>query len=191
MARTACGAPPGELRKYIPKAYGNDKDNDPVTIWYRVPTERQKRELGSKDERMRLAIGEDNLPILDEEGNPKIEIDMSAEMERQHLTLERFVEKVENYTCADGQAIVAGEDLAKYAEPDIFNEVVAEIFSSMALGGASAKKSKEQPASVSAETKASSGIANNAESTDLTSNETATGTATQGLSMSYQERGLL
>ena len=37
MARKVKGLPPGDVREYIPKAYGNRDEPDPVTVWIRTP----------------------------------------------------------------------------------------------------------------------------------------------------------
>jgi hypothetical protein len=130
--RKISGYPPGELRKYIPESYNNRKDKQPVTVWIKQPSERDKRAINAYGRKTKVYIHDKTKPA---------EIDDGESQERMSLAISRCVEKVENYSTASGVAIDNGDKFAEHAEDDFFYEVYKEIQSSLSLTDEQVKKS--------------------------------------------------
>jgi hypothetical protein len=133
MGRSISGPKPGEIREYVPRAFGNDKDADPVKVWIRNPTAREKREVMSIGGKSRVAIGTDGRPALNKDGMPMVEVDTPESWIHQHEMVTRFVEKTENYKGPGGLPIGNGSDLAMHGETEIVSEVAVEIQSALSL----------------------------------------------------------
>lgn len=125
--RTICGHKPGELVKFVPEAFGNRNDQDPVTIWYRSPSEHERR--------VYMTFGQ-SLIIQ----NGIVTTNSDDHVERQARMVEGLVEKVENYTGRAGP-IKNGSDLAKHGESEIVSEVYLELTSASVLTPDVEKKS--------------------------------------------------
>lgn len=130
MSRKAHGRQPGRVVRYIPTAFGNTEDPAPVAIVYRVPNERERREL--------MASG-DSVVVSGAGPSQQIKIDSSASLRKQHDALRLCVVSVENYEDASGRPIVDGLGLAEHGESEIVFEVVSQIMAS-AEPGEEAKK---------------------------------------------------
>jgi len=126
----------GQRRRFVPHSFDNDKDPAPVAVWYRVPTEREKREIFSIGERVRLVDG----------GSVVVESSAADELSRQHHAIRLLVEEVENYSTATGEPINTGSKLAEHGESAIVFEVVSELFGSMSLTADLEKKREGSPA---------------------------------------------
>jgi len=158
MARKLQGFTPNSEREYVPAAFGNRQDPDPVRVWIRQPTERDKREVEGDCSVIRFAIDDAGSPLRDSDGNLLMQVDNEEAMRRHHRALERFVVRVENYDCPSG-GISTGKDLAEHGETAIVTEVYGEIMTSLTPSVDESKKSKGSPGSCSAATQASDGIA--------------------------------
>jgi hypothetical protein len=172
MSRRVKSYAPGELRRYVPEAFGNARDPEPVTVWIRYPTERQKRELDKVGGKSLMAIGADGKVVRDAAGNPIVEVDNAAANRRAELACELFVEKVENYTNAAGEPIENGAELALHGETEILSDIASEIEHSLTLRADLGKSSSAQSDSKQSETQASAGTAPGASEKELTSSAT-------------------
>ena len=121
---TAKGRIPGREIRYIPEAFGNRDDTDPVAITYRVPTEREKRELTVFGG---VAGNEETI------------------LAKQHKTLRACVSLVENYNNQSGKPILTGADLAEFGDSLIVFEMVGEIMARAEPGEDEIKKSAGSP----------------------------------------------
>ena len=158
MARKISGYRPGSVREYIPRAYGNRADPEPVAIDIRYPSEGDKREMQGDDEVARSSIADGKVRV-DDTGSPMIEVDVGPMTKRNHRVVERCVVAVRNYTAAGGEPITNGRELAAHGELEIITEVVREIMESLSLTESEAKKSAASSGSTPAGTQASSGVA--------------------------------
>lgn len=174
MGRKIKGYKPGDERLYIPEAFGNRKDTEPVKVWIKTPTERAKREIEGDRSMIRFSVDADGKPVTDSAGNPVMQIDNEESTRRHHLAVERFVVRVENYEGRGGVAITNGADLAEHGDTAIITELFQEIWSSLSLSVDESKKLEGSHSSCSAATQALHGTAENACATDKASGETAT-----------------
>ena len=120
----AKGRIPGREIRYIPEAFGNRESPDPVVITYRVPTERERREL------LVFGGGKDQEDVI---------------LEKQHRAVRRLVTGVENYTDQAGKPIADGASLAEHGDSLIVFEMVNQIMSTTEPGEAEEKKSEGSP----------------------------------------------
>lgn len=164
MARKIKGPKPGELRKYIPEAYDNRSDPEPVTVWIRTPTERLKRALYT---------GEGSIRVT---GDNKIETSIGDENKRQHDAVRQCIDRVENYIGANGEPITNGEELAEHGESAILFEVSGEILLALSLSDEKKSGSDESQSISSVKTDLSDGTVPNAQDLGLSKSETATAT---------------
>ena len=146
MARKVNGPKAGERTKFIPESYGNKNDSDPVTIWFKNPTLRERRELFS-GAFAGLAPGE---------SVESLEVDLKSSFLIYEDAIKRFVVSVENYSYASGE-ITSGELLVEHGELDIILEVANQI-----LGEGDEKKSEELLGSTPQKTQPLSGTAESA-----------------------------
>jgi hypothetical protein len=160
MGRKIKGYKSHDEREYIPEAFGNRDDSNPIRVWIKTPTEKDKREVEGDGSVIRFAVDDEGMPLRDKEGNPVMEIDNEETMRRHHKAIERFVAKVDNYAGPDGD-IVTGRQFSEYGETAIVTEVYREIMASISLSDEEAKKSEGLPSS-SVATQACSGIASSA-----------------------------
>ncbi len=119
MGRRITGRVPGTVWKYIPKAFDNDKDPDPVVVWIKHPSEGDRRQCYTSGAG---SSGRDRL--------------------NDFATMVcRSVDKVENY---DGPAgpISTGAEFVQYAEHALFWEIADAIESDPPLSGDEQKKSE-------------------------------------------------
>ena len=130
--RKVCGHKPGAEVKFVPTSFGNDRDDDPVTVWYRSPSERERRRL--------LAGGDEITVRQGDDGKPVVKTTSASNVDRQTRTIEALVVKVKNYTGRKGP-IANGEDLAEHGETEIVTEVFNELTSNLALTDDEQKKS--------------------------------------------------
>jgi hypothetical protein len=161
MARKIKGYKPHNEREYIPKAFGNRSEKDPIRVWIKTPTERDKREVDGEDSVIRFSVGQDGSPAKDHNGDPIMELDNQESMRRHHRALERFVVRVENYESPAGP-IATGKDLAEFGETVIVTDVFHEIMAATSLSEAESKNFKGSPAFSAAATQASGGTATSA-----------------------------
>jgi hypothetical protein len=141
--RSIPGPKPGELRRYIPEAFDNRKDPQPVAVWIRNPTERKKREIFSAHNRTHVRLGADGKPLLDELGSMYLTVETADAVVYKSKLISDCVERVENYSAATGAAITDGISLADNADTEIFNEVADEILHGYSLTLSDVKNSNE------------------------------------------------
>jgi hypothetical protein len=146
--RTILGPKPGELRKYVPTAFGNNLEANPVTVWIRNPTERKKRELFSHNSKTRIALGPNGKPLLGPDGKPSaIEVEVASAVDHQNKMVADCVEKVENYIFC-GVTVTDGALLAEYGEREIVAEVADEVLLALSLTVDERKNFSAPPQSV-------------------------------------------
>lgn len=172
--RKVGGPTPGQLREYIPKAFGNRRDRDPVTVVVRTPTEADKRALSALGDATRVVVDNDGQPVTTGQGNYVIEVDTAKAVEVDQATVRRFVVEVRNYTGADGKAIDTADRLAEHGETELLSEVASEIRTALSLTASEGKDCAGSSDSSAAGTRLSDGTAPHAGATDSPSNETAT-----------------
>lgn len=155
MARRVPGRPAGEVRTFIPEAYGNREDPEPVEIELMQPTEAQRRNLFRMSVRVRDGRTERNA-----DGSVRVTMEAEDVSAYQKKALEGFVSAVRNYESADGKPIVDGAGLWEHGEDAIVGEVVGEILGRAQGLATEEKKASEKPIdSSAAETPRSDGTA--------------------------------
>ena len=112
MTRRVHGHSPGQVRRFVPTAFGNAADTSPVVVRLREPTEGERRGILA-------AIAMSSRP----DGAP----DFSRVRELQDDAIVRFVDGIENYSGANGEPIAMGEQLVTHGETEIYREVAEEI----------------------------------------------------------------
>lgn len=167
MARKAQGRISGRIVRMIPTSYGNADDLSPVVVTYRVPSERERRELTVHGE-----------AVIARKKGEEFEIEMPAgdELAKKHEAIRRMVVKVENYTAPDGSAIDDGAKLSEHGEMAFVYEVAAAVMSSVEIEEDAAKKSVGSPASGSVATLPLDGTAASASAKGGTAIGTVTAT---------------
>ena len=166
MARKVPGYAHGKERKYLPEAFENRDDEEPIAVWIKTPTERQKREV------MQMAAAsietdDQGDAVTDSDGIPQMKIDLAYSMRWQNSVIVKFVSRVENYNGSDGNPIATGQELLDHGETEIVSELSAEILTGLSLDE-SEKKSLPDLSDITAnQTRAPDGIATNAEPGDL------------------------
>jgi len=101
MARRVPGPPAEQIWTFIPVAFDNRADKEPIQIDILQPTEAERRDL-----------------ILNSESTP-------GGWRERALVL--FVKGVCRYTASNGKAIENGADLWKHGETKIVSEAVSKI----------------------------------------------------------------
>jgi len=170
---------PGDVRRYVPKARGNREDPDPVVVWIKQPTERDYRAIACHAKDVAVDGGNGDDPS-------KMRMYFSGDdiQAKQDYTVERFVDKVENYS-ADYRdkdtgelllsvEIVDGETLVQHGNQAIVSEVASEIMWGSKPTEDFAKKFVALSPGTQAKTIPPGGNAKNAKSMGSTSKETAT-----------------
>ena len=174
MGRSVKGPKPGDQREYIPEAFGNREDAEPIKVWIQDPTEGEKRKLTL----LQTELGFENGEILrDSDGAPQIHITLEAMSKFQQSAILAHVVRVENYEVR-GVAIVDGETLAEHGETELIADVALEITTGFSLAEAEKKRSGGLSGSRQAEIPASAGTAQSALPENSQSSETATGEVT-------------
>ena len=170
MARTVKGPKPGNQREYIPEAFGNKEDPEPIRVWIQDPTEGEKRKLTL----LQTELGFENGEILrDADGAPQIHITLEAMSKFQQAAILAHVAKVANYEVR-GVAIVDGATLAEHGETELIADVALEITTGFSLAEAEKKRSSGLSGSKPAEIPASAGTAPGALLENSQSSATAT-----------------
>jgi len=169
--RVIRGHEPGEIVDFIPTAYKNALDDSPVTVRYKVPTEKERRKL--------IAYGNSIRVDVDGDGKPTSFTTRSDEhVDRQaHVLTERVV-SVSNYTGRAGP-IETGEQLGEHGEGKIVDEVFDEIMGNTSLTVDEQKKSSGSSDSKDPATQDSSETVTTAGRPVTTGKETATGQQTR------------
>lgn len=148
--RRVPGQKPGSLVEYVPEAFGNRSESEPVRVWLRVPSESDKRaHLCDIASRVEVTAG----------GAPRMMLSLTDVFARKEVAIRRFVERVEGYVGADAQPILTGADLWERGELPVCNEVDAEIERLLALGGEEKKSSSDSSALSVAESSTGAGSA--------------------------------
>jgi hypothetical protein len=137
--RKVPGKPGGKTWTFVPKAYGNDQEPEPVTITIQTPTEGARREMyfAIDAEASRLAAG----------GTAPTHARAMAGLTIPVLTC---VAGVANYTGAGGEAITTAADLLEHGEDLIIAETVNAIMGRGGLGEDEKKSSGSPSGSTSA-----------------------------------------
>lgn len=159
MGRQVPGYADG-IRTYVPSAFGNREDPEPIEVDIDQPFEGGQREMEADTvDKTRVVLGEDGKPERDERGRMRLEMDAHTPLEAKHRAITRRVRAVRRYLAANGTPITNGAELARYGETPIVDEVYAEIRKGAAWGEAEKKRSGARSASSAPETKASGGTA--------------------------------
>lgn len=148
MARKVPGFASGEERKFMPESFGNRNEDDPVLVFIKTPTEREKREV------MQTAAA-----TVGADGDG--EIDLAASMRWQAAVIEKFVTRVAGYVASDGSTIDTAARLVEHGETEIVSEVAAEILTGLSLSDEEKKHSVGLSDTTPETTQATNGIAEN------------------------------
>jgi hypothetical protein len=162
MPRKIPGPVPGALIEFVPKAFGNALEAEPVRVLIRAPSERERREhfeTGVQSVTIKMQNGK---PVLDEKGEPIVEVKLADRAERRDAAIRRFVDHVEGYVDQADAPISTAADLAERGELEVLNEVEAKINALLGLTEDEQKKSDESSGSPRPATQASVGTAVNA-----------------------------
>lgn len=178
MARRVTGPAPGSKIRFVPKAFDNQADQDPVVFWLRAPTERERRELDKHGDRWAVAIGPDGKVRKGPDGEPLMFLDKDVTNKRAELAAQLFVVKVDHYTATDDSPIDTGEKLAEHGDTVFLEELLSFVEDRMELEADLGKASSEQSGSASRESPPLPGTARNANETGSTSSEIASGKPT-------------
>ena len=143
--RKVPGLSAGEVRPFIPEAFDNREDNEPITIWIKVPSEGDKRNIFRA-----MDAGIDS-------GGIKVSVEHA--LAAQDRAIEMFVVKVDNYTANTGDPITDGAGLLKHGEDVIVREVAAAVLESAILSEQDKKKPGESLDFTPAATAVSTGVA--------------------------------
>ena len=127
------GIAPGVMRDFVPEAYENKKEDSPIVVTIRQPTEGEKRRILTKG--VKLSFTEDG-KIQDANT-----LDTEFIAARNMRIVGEFVTAVTNYVGSDGKAIDDGARLAEHGESEIVSEVAAEIMIISQLTDEERKKS--------------------------------------------------
>ena len=170
MGRKVAGPKPGGSRYYVPTAFNNNEDPDPIRVEIKDPTEAEKRRLTL----LQTELGFQNGEIArDENGSPQINVTLEAMANYQKEAVLSHVVSVENYEVREIE-IVDGETLAEHGETEILAEVALEITTGLSLEASEKKQSSALSNSKTRKNKRSNGIAKSAKLRDSISQETAT-----------------
>ncbi|MBL95036.1 MAG: hypothetical protein CMF70_06995 [Magnetovibrio sp.] len=129
MARMVDGHKAGILRQYIPEAYENRADDEPIKVWIKSPTLRETRQI--------FASGIDTRVNADQ----SVSVDIKDSMRVYEQTIKGFVAKVENYIAAGGDPINNGDQLIEHGEVDLIVEIANHI---LGVGNMDAEAKKKQ-----------------------------------------------
>lgn len=130
------GPKPGELVEFIPSAFGNRGDPDPVRVWLRRPTRAEKRDhVLMLSGHLVMRIGADGGMRVDKK-RAELELPLAEIVSRVRATLVAHVSKIEGYVDKLGAAIVDGADLFERGEDEFRDEVYAEIGKMLAYASA-------------------------------------------------------
>ena len=129
MGRSVEGPAPGGSREYIPEAFDNAEDPDPIVMTLADPTEAQKRKLQIMQTALEFNGGE---LVRDPDGSPIINITLEAMAKFQRAAVIGHVTKVVNYQVR-GVEITTGHLLAEHGETELLAEVALEITTGMSL----------------------------------------------------------
>jgi hypothetical protein len=113
MARNLQTHKPGAERDYIPSAFGNDKENSPIKVVIKHPSEGDRRRIISE---MKVKVG----------ANGEVETELKEQNIWIEKALKQHVMKIENYSIG-GQAITNGVDLWEFGEQELIDELITEI----------------------------------------------------------------
>lgn len=172
--RRVPGLKPGTLVAFVPEAFGNRGEAEPVRVWLKAPSEADRRaHLAEIMERVDVTAASPGSP-------PKLSLTFADILERKRKAILRFVDKVENYTGQDEQPIVTAADLWERGELAVCNEVDEEIERLLALGEPEKKGSAASSGSTEAVSSPTVGGV-----TTAAASSPASATATGGATLTY------
>lgn len=116
MARQVKGRPAGVVYEFVPKAFDNDRDTDPVKFFIKAPNDAQRRDIVTVDE---------NSP--------------SDQMRSVKRAVSNHIIKVENYNDTTGKPITDARELITHGETEFLVEVFQELLTSTAIKEAQKK----------------------------------------------------
>ena len=154
MARKVPGPPQGKKRKFIPEAFENRADENPIAVWIKTPTEREKRDA--------MQEAAPQFEATENGAAPGLAFDFAASMRWQNTIVESFCVGVENYSAADGSEIATAADLVEHGETEIVSEIAAEILTALSLTEPEKKKSIGSSGTTPKTTQAPGGTVENA-----------------------------
>ena len=132
--RKVSGPTPGATAEYVPEAFGNRRDESPIVVVFKVPTEEWKRAAARDATRGSVMIDRSTgEPERDASGRVRVAFEHgSADDRRRQKALECVLE-VRNYDGADGKPIDSGARLWTHGESPIVVEVADHILESSGL----------------------------------------------------------
>ena len=160
MARMVTGPRPGDEREFIPAAFENRKDPDPLKVWIKSPSEGEKRELIALQSSL-------------QDGVPSIDMDLQTMIKWQCETVRRHVVKVYGYTVR-GVEITDGQMMAEHGESELIAELSLEVFQATSLDDDEKKQSSEPSDSTADQVVSLGGTACSAENEATTFDATVT-----------------
>ena len=155
MARKAGHGATGDKIRYVPEAFSNRDApaEDQVIVYYRSPTESDKRAIASFGERQEVErVGDD----------VSVKIEHGATLTRLEFACARHVVEVENYVDENDQPIEDGKAFAKHGETPFIIEVGSLILGRLDTAELE-KKAPESQSSCSLGIRALSGGVTSAE----------------------------
>ena len=173
MGRTVEGYTTRNARRYVPEAYDNRSDPDPIVVMIRYPTEHDRRTMHrpeSEGVEMKKVDGEDTMRL-----KPISEASLFDRAIRACLV------SCSNYFDRNHEPIDDAESFITHAETDLYYEVATEILDSASYFDRDAEKAAEQKktsdassSSAQAVTSQPDGIAGNAKNKGSTLSDDAT-----------------
>jgi len=175
MGRKVNGPRPGLSREFIPEAFDNRQDLQPITVVINDPTEGEKRRFTL----MQTELGYENGEVIrDVDGSPRITITLEAMSQFQEAAIAAHVERIENYEVR-GINITTAQRLIDHGETELIAEIALEITTGFSLSDVEKKRASGLSDSKEVETPPSNGTAEDARSGECQSSVTATGDRTQ------------
>lgn len=136
MALVASGSPSRRLVKVVPTFRGNDRADNPTVVWVHHPSQQEKETL-----MIEAAKGVTDEPAL---------------------VVRMFVDRVENYSDADGGPIETAAQLELHGDKEVRIEVYQEVCKLLRFTDDEQKKSEGSSGSPHPATPLSNGTAENA-----------------------------
>ena len=170
MGRKVHGPRPGLSREYIPEAFNNRDDLEPITVTINDPTEGEKRRFAL----MQTELGYENGEVVREaDGSPRIHITLDSMAKFQKAAISKHVERIENYEVR-GIKIKNAQRLLEHGETELIAEIALEVTTGFSLSETEKKPVGELSASKRAESPPSNGTAENVRNGECHSSVTAT-----------------
>lgn len=155
MGRIVKGYEQGSLREYVPKAFGNREDPNPIRVWGVSPEERDARAVYAAAASAKVKVAKDGKP-------EEVTMD-GASFSWAETACARLIKKFEGEYEVRGKRITNGLELARWGESELVYEIAAEFMESASFGEEEKKTSAEPSVSKSPTMPPSDGTAVNVE----------------------------